>query len=91
MGRMSLLGMKEMMDNEDALLEWHLRHNHYPPHPLALVATAKEALAKCRAGELDSCVELPRGIQWKDGSTWVKASTLVKSFHLEDFLEQNEE
>ena len=76
----------------DTALRWHLRSNHYPPVPGAMIAPCKAAIEVARnwiegEGE-DELVDLPDGVQWKgrtDGKA--PATAVIESFHLAEFIE----
>jgi hypothetical protein len=94
MGRMNALGMKESVDegliNLDSALLWHLRSNHYPPIPSAMVEPAKEAINLANMGEWDTEISLPEGITWH-GQEVSPVSAIIEGLHLDSFLEDQGE
>lgn len=73
---------------EEVALEWHLRSNHYPPFPLALVATAREALRMARQkDDPNTPLGLPKGITFR-GRTKISLREAIESMHLEAFLDE---
>ena len=80
--------MGRMKDHElgwatalDATLDWHLRHNIYPPAAEAFQA-AKAAIMLARDGEFDA--ECPF-VHARDGSV-IAVNDVIESLRLEDFL-----
>jgi len=72
------MGNMQAMDMADAInkkwidlgtaLHWHLRYNHYPPLPVALIETAKTAIERANEGDFDSQIELPQDISFRGRS-----------------------
>lgn len=89
MGRAQLEGMLDHASGTPrrVILEWHLRHNHYPPHPLFMVGVAEAAIEACVADEPERLIPLPEGVEHKRYGVAVPASVIVESLHLHDFLE----
>jgi hypothetical protein len=69
-----------------AALQWHLRGNHYPPLPLALVETAETVIKLAQQGETDARVELPAGVTWR-GQREAPVWACVREWHLSAFVE----
>lgn len=90
MGATALAGMMEMSDNIGAVMDWHLRHNHFPPHP-EFVYACIAAVDAANRDDWDDEVDLPEGVTTRDGQTTVKAAHLVECFHLESFINQDME
>lgn len=57
MGSLAAQDMLNHAPSLDVALTWHLRSNHYPPHPLFMVRVAREALEA--ADDLDWMREIP--------------------------------
>ena len=70
----------------DAALHWHLRSNHFPPLPLALIEVAKAAIQKANNEEYEAEIDMPDGISFRDAG---KATVyqLIESMHLESFID----
>jgi hypothetical protein len=68
-------------------LEWHLRYNHYPPVPLAMVEVAEAAIEAGNDEDYDRMVSLPEGVTTRDGSASIRAGDVVEMFHLDAFIE----
>ena len=58
MGATGAFGMAEAVTDGSvslsAALHWHLRSNHYPPHPLSMIPVAVAAVEAMNAGDYDS-------------------------------------
>ena len=89
MGRMSLQGMLEL-NGTDTTLRWHLMYNHYPPLPVQAIEIAKQAIYKADNGEWNAEISLEdAGISWR-GKNSVPVSACIEAWHLEDFLDNND-
>lgn len=89
MGRTQAQEMAGMMDL-DALLQWHLQHNHYPPVPLSMIPVCKAAIEAANMEEWDKEVDLPEGATYQ-GRTTAPAREIIDAHHLLDFLEDDED
>lgn len=89
MGRMGIEGMLEMMPREQALT-WHLQSNHYPPVPGHMVPVCQKAIERINGGTPRKRIRLPQGTTYR-GSSLVYPWDVVKSLHLESFLDDREE
>lgn len=85
MGSLQAQEMRQMLSLDQAL-RWHLRSNHYPPVPFAMVDVCKKAIAHAAAEEYDEEVALPDGTTYR-GAESVPVSVVIDSFHLHDFIE----
>lgn len=89
MGRSSLEGMLEMT-NLDTALGWHLQSNHYPPVPSEMIPVASAAIDAGNDQDYDRLVQLPDGVEFRDGRNAVEAYRIIESLHLDTFIEQDE-
>ena len=64
----------------------HLRSNHYPPVPLAMVEPCIEAIDKCNEGDSGALIDLPNGILWK-GEPQAPAYAIVEAHHLDPWIQ----
>jgi hypothetical protein len=87
MGHMQAIDMAEQAPDLNTLLEWHLRYNHYPPVPLAMMEPCHEAMDAILADEPDAQVALPDGVLYK-GSGFAPAWAIADNYHLHDLIEQ---
>ena len=63
----------------------HLRSNHYPPVPLAMVEPCIEAIEKCNEGDSGALIDLPEGVSWR-GEPTAPAYAIVEAHHLEPWV-----
>ena len=95
MGHTSAVGMKESVDEglipQSEALRWHLKYNHFPPYPEAMVAVAERAVEKANKGRWESCVRLPKEVSHRIYGRLVPVHVLVQSMHLEEFINPAEE
>jgi|SRR5579864_5440187 len=61
MGRMSVLGMRELA-SEEVALAWHLRSNHFPPIPAYMEPLARRVLRIVRGAIAEHDGEVPRAV-----------------------------
>lgn len=87
---MTALGSLDTSPTEYPALHWHLTYNHFPAHPAFMVPVAAEALSKARQGQWSGRVQLPDGVQWKDGSQDAGVMDLCDAFHLWDMIDEDE-
>jgi hypothetical protein len=74
----------------EAAIHYHLRANHYPPPPQAMVAVAMAAIRELRDGG-DGPVALPEGVEHRVYGRKVPASVIAEAFHLWPWLENDDE
>ena len=86
MGRMGAEAMAAEGLPLEVSIGWHLQSNHFPPVPLVWNPVAIEAIESCSNGEPDGLIELPEGVEYRDGRTAVEAWRVVDSFRLEPFI-----
>lgn len=77
--------MTDMVGKEMAM-EYHLRHNHFPPVPKEMVPMCIEA-AETYGDDPDRLIDLPEGTTWK-GGTQAPVWAIVEGHHLEPFVEE---
>lgn len=70
----------------EAAIGWHLRSNHYPPHPAFMVPVALAAIEAVNEGDYDRVIDLPDEVVFQDGRTSVEARLIVDSLHLGAFI-----
>jgi len=95
MGSMQAMAMADEVEaggtSLRAALTWHLRSNHYPPHPLFMVGVALRAVRKVEAGEIDARVRLPKGASHRRFGSLVPAWAIVDDLHLDAFISEGAE
>lgn len=78
-------------------LEWHLRGNHYPPVPVAMVSICRDVIDHVnKGGDINAHYKMPEGSTWR-GQKSAPAWAIIEGHHLEswilneeDFWEDNE-
>lgn len=90
MGKRQAEEMRELLQ-EDTLLRWHLQSNHYPPIPLYMVETAKEAMVAAREGDLERELKLPEGVVHRKSGARVTARVVMDHMHLWEFVERDDD
>lgn len=86
MGRASTQDMIEQVGLSDAVLEWHLFSNHYPPPPRAILPLVKQAIAAYLEGEPERVINTSAVMTHRIHGTQVPAWVILETFHLEDFI-----
>lgn len=71
----------------DAALHWHLRSNHFPPVPTAMIGPAKRAIDRMKRGEHDARIRLPDGITHRRYGRLVPAWVIAEQLHLDAFID----
>lgn len=75
----------------DAILQWHLRYNHFPAVPPYMLPVAKEAIRRAREGRWEEEIPLPTRVVHADHGATVPVEILVEELHLEAFIFDEEE
>lgn len=91
MGRMYAEGLAGSDLPLEVSIGWHLQSNHYPPVPTCMNPLAIAAIKACNEDDPDRQLELPEGVEYRDGRTAVEAWRIVESFRLEPFVYYEEE
>jgi hypothetical protein len=81
--------MLEMTDRDTAL-GWHMKSNLFPPPPSFMISVAAAAIDAANEGEIKRLIELPEGVEFRDGRSSVEAYRIIDSFRLDSFIEQDE-
>ena len=94
MGSMALAGMMEANEmlglEEDAILSWHLSSNHFPSQ-FQYLDVAKEALRLAREGEWNATVNVAEIMGDDRCRTDVPVWRLIEAWHLDSFIESEED
>ena len=85
MGLNTATDLAENLDLEKSLAI-HLRSNHYPPVPVAMVQPCIDAIDAYNGDyDLNRLISLPEGITWR-GQTEAPASAIIEAHHLDAWL-----
>ena len=92
MGHLALSDFIKWAPSRRVALEWHFRSNCFPPIPYYLIPTAEVAISAMEANEPERLVKLPGVVELPSGTVEaLEAQTIVRTLHLEAFLEPNYE
>jgi hypothetical protein len=70
-------------------LRVHLRSNHFPPVPVAMISPCINAIYACADGDPNELIVLPSGVSWR-GSSEAPAYAIVEAHHLDAWVEREE-
>jgi hypothetical protein len=86
MGYNTALDLSEELELDlEMAIGIHLRSNHYPPVPLAMVQPCIDAIDAYYEEDFDREIPLPDDITWK-GQTSCPASAIIDAHHLDAWL-----
>lgn len=88
-GYASAVGMAAALPLRTAL-KWHLQSNHFPPVPSVMVPVAERAVLAARGDDWAKLLRLPDGVRYR-GNVKASVADIVESFHLDAFVETQEE
>lgn len=79
---------RDLADSEidlESAIGMHLRVNHYPPVPLAMVQPCIDAIDAYWEMDYNRLIDLPKDITWR-GEIKAPASAIVEAHHLDAWL-----
>ena len=82
----------DLADSEldlESAIGMHLRVNHYPPVPLAMVQPCIDAIDAYWEEDFNRSIDLPKDITWK-GKDTAPAYAIVEAHHLDAWLIQSD-
>jgi hypothetical protein len=88
MGRMQameLAGSEMSLEQQIAI---HFSSNCYPPIPSKMIPVAVEAINAYWNEEYAKVIQLPEGVEFRNGENWVFASQAIESLHLDSWLSE---
>lgn len=91
MGSAQAQGMAEFAGVNETTMAWHLQSNHYPPHPSFMIAPAIQAVEAINEKDPDRIIELPEGVEFRDGRSELPAWEWADALHLWDFVAEGAE
>jgi hypothetical protein len=71
-------------------LHIHLRSNHYPPVPTAMIEPCVAAIDAANDDDWDRHIDLTGIAQWR-GNDYAPAWAIIEGHHLESFLNSEED
>ena len=84
MGYNTAQELASILDLEGAIA-MHLRVNHYPPVPVAMVQPCIDAIDAYHDEDYERLIDLPKDITWR-GQNSAPASAIVDGHHLDAWL-----
>jgi len=86
MGYFTAKAMTESGGSLDKQLMYHFTGNCYPPLPIRLIPTAKQAIERAKEGKYDDLLELPEGVTHK-GSNKATVRQCINGWRLDAFID----
>ena len=84
MGRLQAEAMADTGVDLKTMITWHLRSNHYPPHPYEMIPVAIRAIKKATKGRFDDKIKCP--FAHSKYGKMVPVFAIITSLHLEEFV-----
>jgi len=91
MGLSTAIGITESNLSLEQQLSWHFSSNCYPPIPSQMIPVAKMAIFHYWEEDYDAMVELPEGVEFRNGATSIPASQIIESLRLDAWVMEDEE
>jgi hypothetical protein len=88
MGLSTARGIAETELPLERQIGWHFSTNCYPPIPQQMIPVAVEAINAYHDGEFAKVIQLPEGVEFRNGNNWVFASQAIESLRLDAWLEE---
>ena len=83
MGLSTAMGITETDLSLEEQIGWHFSSNCYPPIPKIMIPVAIEAIDAYWEEDYQRLVELPEGVEFRDGSTSITAAQAIESLRLD--------
>ncbi len=91
MGLSTAIGITESNLSLEQQLSWHFSSNCYPPIPQQMIPVAKMAIFHYWEQDYDAMVDLPEGVEFRNGATSIPASQVIESLRLDAWVMEDEE
>ena len=88
MGYATAVGLTDTDLNLSDQLAIHFSSNCYPPIPKIMIPVAIEAIDAYWDGEFAKVIQLPEGVEFRNGENWVFASQAIESLRLDAWLSE---
>jgi len=88
MGLSTAMGIAESDLSLEQQLAWHFSSNCYPPIPKQMIPVAVEAINAYWEEDFAKVIQLPEGVEFKNGESWVFASQAIESLRLDAWLQE---
>jgi hypothetical protein len=86
MGRMTAIDLQEQGLSLEDQIAIHFSSNCYPPIPKVMIPVAIEAIDAYHNEEFAKVIQLPEGVEFRNGENWVFASQAIESLRLDAWL-----
>jgi hypothetical protein len=87
MGSLQASEMAKYAPSLETAIEWHLRSNHYPPHPFFMIPVALRAIKKFNRGKWNTKIRLPEDAEHRRYGKLVPVPVVLESLHLWEFVD----
>lgn len=90
MGHATAVDLANSNETLSDQIHLHLRMNHYPPVPLAMIAPCVQAIEAYWDENPEQLIDLPDGALWR-GQNQAPAHAIIEGHHLEAWLQEDED
>jgi hypothetical protein len=91
MGLSTAMGIAGTELSLEGQIGWHFATNCYPPIPKEMIPVATEAINAYWEEDYQKLIQLPEGVEFRDGSTKITAVQAIESLRLEAWCLDEEE
>ena len=85
---MTAMSLTEMNVPLEQQLAIHFSSNCYPPIPSKMIPVAVEAINAYNEEDFARVIQLPEGVEFRNGENWVFASQAIESLRLDAWLSE---
>lgn len=85
---MTAIDLSEMDVTLEQQIAYHFSVNCYPPIPKEMIPVATEAINAYWDEDYQKLIQLPEGVEFRDGSTKITAVQAIESLRLDAWLEE---
>jgi hypothetical protein len=89
MGLMTAIDLSEMDVTLEQQIGYHFVANCYPPIPKEMIPVAIEAIDAYWEEDYQKLIQLPEGVEFRDGSTKITAVQAIESLRLEAWCQED--
>lgn len=90
MGYATAVGLTDTDLTLSDQLAIHFSSNCYPPIPSKMIPVAKMAIFHYWEQDYDAMVELPEGVEFRNGATSIPASQVIESLRLDAWVMEDD-
>ena len=91
MGMSTAIGIAETNVSLEQQLAMHFSSNCYPPIPSKMIPVAKMAIFHYWEQDYNAMVELPEGVEFRNGATSIPASQVIESLRLDAWVMEEDD